>query len=74
MSDKKIDLRKQDNVILVEVRGGVVQAAYDKKGKHGVLLLDWDNIQSGDDFLGMEDPDEIEKWQKENFPKEIFLG
>lgn len=44
------------NTILIEVRGGVVQQVYSAGSNVKVLLVDWDNIASGDDIASAHYP------------------
>lgn len=58
--------------ILVEIKGGSLVGVFAKTAVPvDVSVLDWDNVQSGDTFRDMDDPDEIEKWVENNFPEQI---
>jgi hypothetical protein len=66
----------EKDVVVIQIRGGLVQSVSSNNDNIGYILIDWDNIEQGDSYPTkdeVEDMDyifnDLEKYLDENNPK-----
>jgi len=52
----------EENEVVVVVKGGVLQEAYSKNKDIKITLVDYDNINAGDDLYTKEELKELESF------------